>query len=186
MVEIPRQLDPGRLINHAVRRHETIYLLQAQRLYRRARALGWLHRALALLTGLPSRLLVLDELEADPVAPAAHGRLQPVPLQQIIASEGRCTDFDRAFCPLQGHTRDRWMRVAVARLAGVVVPPVDLVAVGSCYAIRDGHHRLSVARMLGEAAANAVITRATGHRAAQTAQPHVRRSSEAVRTLPRV
>jgi hypothetical protein len=164
MFEIPRHLAPVGIINGSVRRLDACYLLQAQHLYRRALVLGWLHVAWAVLTGRSYRLLTMDELASDPTAPAAHGGLQPVSLQYIIASEGRCTDFDRTFHPLQRHTRDRWMSVAMARLAGIVLPPVDLLVVGSCYAVRDGHHRLSVARMLGEASTDALVAHTISYR----------------------
>jgi hypothetical protein len=44
----------------------------------------------------------------------------------------------------------RWLRVAAARDQGKVLPPVVLVQVGDVYFVRDGHHRISVARTLGQ------------------------------------
>jgi hypothetical protein len=44
----------------------------------------------------------------------------------------------------------RWLRVAAARDQGKVLPPVVLVQVGDVYFVRDGHHRISVARALGQ------------------------------------
>ena len=37
----------------------------------------------------------------------------------------------------------------MAEQRGAVLPPISVVAVGDAYAIRDGHHRVSVARARG-------------------------------------
>ena len=59
-------------------------------------------------------------------------------------------DFDAQFRPTQTHSQGRWLSVATARLQGVPLPPVELIQVGDTYFVRDGHHRVSVARALGE------------------------------------
>ncbi len=81
-----------------------------------------------------------------------------VPIRQIRGSEGRCGDFDAGFNPLQTRTRDRWLNVATARQLGVSLPPVELIQVGEVFFVRDGHHRVSVARALGEKEIDAVVT----------------------------
>ena len=48
------------------------------------------------------------------------------------------------------HTRSRWLSIAAARLNGQAIPAVELIKAGDTYAVRDGHHRISVARALGE------------------------------------
>jgi ParB-like chromosome segregation protein Spo0J len=40
---------------------------------------------------------------------------------------------------------------------GVDLPPISVVRVGDSYAIRDGHHRVSVARALGASTISAVV-----------------------------
>jgi hypothetical protein len=72
-----------------------------------------------------------------------------VPVGQIRGSEGRCRDFDQAFYPTQFHTYGRWMSIATILLLGSDLPAVDLIKVGNIYFVRDGHHRISVARQLG-------------------------------------
>jgi hypothetical protein len=79
-----------------------------------------------------------------------HAGLQTVPIGRIRGSEGRCNDFDRDFNPLQRHTEGRWRSVARARWEGKSLPPVELVQVGDVYFVRDGHHRISVARASGQ------------------------------------
>jgi hypothetical protein len=48
--------------------------------------------------------------------------------------------------------------VAKARLKGVTLPPVELIQVGDVYFVRDGHHRISVARAFGQEHVDAEVT----------------------------
>ncbi|MDQ4075720.1 MAG: chromosome partitioning protein ParB, partial [Chloroflexota bacterium] len=50
------------------------------------------------------------------------------------------------FQPLQEHTKDRWIRIAIAYQMGKPLPPVELLQIGENYFVRDGHHRISVAK----------------------------------------
>jgi uncharacterized ParB-like nuclease family protein len=84
--------------------------------------------------------------------------IRAVAISQILGSEGRSSDFDSAFTPLQERTRDRWTSIARARLNGTALPPVSLVQVDGVYYVRDGHHRLSVARALGQEVIDAEVT----------------------------
>jgi hypothetical protein len=107
----------------------------------------------------PRRLLALSEVEdACRVDARSYAGLRTVPIGQIRGSEGRCADFDRDFHPLQDHCRDRWLSVAAARDQGKTLPPVVLVQVGNVYFCRDGHHRISVARALGQLDVEAEVT----------------------------
>lgn len=72
-----------------------------------------------------------------PVA-AINGTLEPSKAEQ----------FDSEFRPARA-VRDRWQRVWLAEHRGAPLPPVSLVATGDTYALRDGHHRVSVARARG-------------------------------------
>jgi hypothetical protein len=107
----------------------------------------------------PRRLLALSEVEeACRVDARSYAGLHTVPIGQIRGSEGRCTDFDCDFHPLQDHCKERWLRVAAARDQGKALPPVVLIQVGNTYFCRDGHHRISVARALGQLDIEAEVT----------------------------
>jgi hypothetical protein len=80
-----------------------------------------------------------------------------VPLTMIRGSEGR-DDFDAAFHPLREDMEKRWLGVATAMLRGDALPPVDLIRVGDVYYVRDGHHRISVARAIGQREIDAQVT----------------------------
>src|SRR6266508_370226 len=83
---------------------------------------------------------------------------QMVPIGQILGSESRANDFDAEFRPRERHTAARWCRVAEAWQAGVELPPVELIQVGDAYFVRDGHHRISVARTFGAREIDALVT----------------------------
>jgi hypothetical protein len=87
-----------------------------------------------------------------------HAGLHTVAIDKIIGSESRTGDFDRDFNPLKDNTQERWVSVMTARMSGLSLPPVDLLKTGDEYYVRDGHHRISVARALGEGFIEAQIT----------------------------
>jgi hypothetical protein len=126
----------------------------AGKLFDRAYSQGQRAHWLAKVTGLNVHLAHLPRR-----AEAAHRTTRTVfvPLDSIVGSEGRSDDFDAAFHPLKLHNRERWLSVAAAHLTGVVLPAVELVQVGAEFYVRDGHHRISVARALGQAEVEARI-----------------------------
>jgi len=71
----------------------------------------------------------------------------------------RAAQFDGAFRPMPP-TRDRWTRVWMAAERGVTLPPISVVQVGDGYAVRDGHHRVSVAKARGLVSISAVVAAA--------------------------
>ena len=81
-----------------------------------------------------------------------------VSLDAIVGTVDRGRDFDRRFRPTSGNVRSRWERIAAAMRRGEAMPPVDLLRIGEIYFVRDGHHRVSVARALGWNDINAYIT----------------------------
>lgn len=84
--------------------------------------------------------------------------LNVVQLDQIVGSVDRGRDFDRRFRPTSGRSRGRWEQIAAAARRGEAFPPIDLVKVGQIYFVRDGHHRVSVARALGRTDIDAYVT----------------------------
>ena len=117
-------------------------------LFGQARLAGWWVK----LTGRPTALRALNNHPTRGArAPRTHSaQTRPVPLAEIVGSENRAEDFDAEFRPLERHTRDRWISIAAARRLGVALPAVDLVAGPDGYYVRDGHHRISVARAAGQ------------------------------------
>ena len=84
--------------------------------------------------------------------------LRNVVIARIRGSEGRGQDFDAAFRPNSSRTEERWVNIAAARRLEGALPPVELIQVGNIYFVRDGHHRISVARALGQKEIEAEVT----------------------------
>lgn len=84
--------------------------------------------------------------------------LQTVIVDKIVGSENRTTEFDGSFTPQADHLESRWVNVAVAYFKGISLPPIELFQVGDEYYVRDGHHRVSVARALDQAMIHATVT----------------------------
>ncbi|CAM3158375.1 chromosome partitioning protein ParB [Nocardioides dubius] len=76
------------------------------------------------------------------------GRLV-IPLERVVGTVDKTRDFDRAFRPTSGRARSRWERISQALRRGEEVPPIDVYKLGDLYFVRDGHHRVSVAKSLG-------------------------------------
>ena len=74
---------------------------------------------------------------------------QVVPIKQIAGSEGRYHDFNKYFLPKKEHLRHRWQRVDAAHIKDIILPPIQLYEIGGVYFVRDGNHRVSVAKTQG-------------------------------------
>src|ERR687893_2616319 len=75
--------------------------------------------------------------------------LQTIPLDSIVGTVDRTGDFDRGFRPTTPRVRGRWQRIAAAQRRGESFPPISAYRVGELHFVRDGHHRVSVAKSLG-------------------------------------
>jgi hypothetical protein len=140
------------------------------------------------LTGRSRRLLSLEEVSAACTVQArSSAGVRTVAIDQICGSENRAVDFDCDFNPLQDHTHDRWLGIASAMQRGRTLPPVALIQVGDHYFVRDGHHRISVARALGQTAIEATVeiwqveTPISWEKSAQTTRHRRTRKHEDVR-----
>jgi hypothetical protein len=87
--------------------------------------------------------------------------LQVVQLADIVGTVDRAADFDRGFRPTTQRLRSRWERIAAAQRRGEAMPPVSLFKVGDLYFVRDGHHRVSVAKSQGRDDIDAYVTEVT-------------------------
>jgi hypothetical protein len=126
-------------------------------LFNRALAEGRKRKIISLITHRPSRLLGLDSYKLN-LNQSSYAGQKDVALDDIRGTEGRQNDFDDRFNPLSDRMRQRWQNVAKAFYEGVSLPPVELIQVGGIYFVRDGHHRISVARALGQTTICARVT----------------------------
>lgn len=125
----------------------------------KARTRELLSRMLGLLSRQRKELLSFEEVKSilRPKAQSYKG-LQVVPIDMIVGSEGRYQDFSKHFLPRREHLRNRWTSVDVARLTDITLPPIQLYELGGVYFVRDGNHRVSVARSQGVEAIDAEVT----------------------------
>jgi hypothetical protein len=84
--------------------------------------------------------------------------LQTIPLDSIVGTVDRTRDFDRGFRPTTTRVRGRWQRIAAAQRRGEAFPPISVYRVGDLHFVRDGHHRVSVAKSLGREDIDAYVT----------------------------
>lgn len=75
--------------------------------------------------------------------------MQVIPVDLIAGSEGRYKDFDNHFFPRSIHLKNRWKRIDEAHLQDIILPPIQLYEIGGLYFVRDGNHRVSVAKAQG-------------------------------------
>lgn len=135
------------------------YYPLVENLYNKVHSQGQWGRIWSKLTGRSRRLLSLDEVKTCcAVRTRAAAGMQTVSIEQIQGSEGRSRDFDRNFNPLRHSSRERWVSIALARQEDKPLPAVQLIQVGDIYFVRDGHHRISVARALGQQHIDAEVT----------------------------
>jgi ParB-like chromosome segregation protein Spo0J len=125
-----------------------------QRRRRRARALGWLTRR------PNSGLAFLDQALGGgaPARRRATG-LAAIPLDSIVGTAecAKTRTFDGRFRPGSA-SRRRWEGLWMAGRRGASLPPISVYRLGEEHFVRDGHHRVSVARSLGMAAIDAEVT----------------------------
>jgi hypothetical protein len=119
------------------------------KIFNEARRRALIQDMLAELAGRPDSLLSFEEVtrQLRLSEPGEYTRLQEVPLDKIVGSVGRYRDFNRAFLPRGNVDARRWTRIARLQ-SQAQLPPIDLFKVGDLYFVRDGNHRVSVARVL--------------------------------------
>ncbi len=75
--------------------------------------------------------------------------MRTIPIKDIIGSEGRYQDFSQAFYPKRELLRSRWRSIDGAVKRHIILPPISVYKVGQWYFVRDGNHRVSVAKAQG-------------------------------------
>jgi hypothetical protein len=136
---------------------DATWFRQAHNHFERAHQHAWLRRIWKKLTHRSNQLLNLSDFALN-IKSSHYAGLCAVSMDAIRGTEGRADDFDDEFNPLNERTRDRWLGIFVARSQYTSLPPVELIQVGKVYFVRDGHHRISVARDLGGQAVDAEVT----------------------------
>lgn len=125
---------------------------RADRDFSRARRRAFLRRIGAFLRNDPAsnRLLSFEEVKsALGAVEQVYLGMRTVPVDKIVGSVGRHRDFDRAFLPSNPDIGERWKKIDKLMQRAEELPPISLYKIGDAYFVRDGNHRVSVARQQG-------------------------------------
>ena len=111
------------------------------------------------LTQSSNELLPFDEVRKNlPMKGQHYIGLKQIPINQVVGSVGRYHDFDRAFLPRFQSSGGRWMSIDEAHLQDIGLPAIEVYQIGSAYFVKDGNHRVSVARERGQVFIDAAVT----------------------------
>ena len=119
--------------------------------FQSARKKAAVQEILARITGKSTQLLSYEDVaEKLRLHGRSEGGVQHIPVDAIVGSVGRYTDFTRTFLPRRAEDRQRWAGVKAAFLEeGAGLPPIEVYKVGEAYFVIDGNHRVSIAKQEG-------------------------------------
>lgn len=138
---------------------DDVIFLEGVSKFQSARMHAFWDEVFALLRGKSAELLSFEDIRARlRLREEYYKGLQEVPLDQIVGSVGRYRDFNRRFLPKTSKMQERWSRVYAQATGMMGLPPIELYKVGDVYFVRDGNHRVSVARQLGAKTIQAHVT----------------------------
>ena len=129
--------------------------------YQSARRKVFFDDLFSLVRGRAPELLSFDSVQAALQAWQQVEKREPesISLDKIVGSVGRYRDFTREFLPKESISEARWRGVDAAMHSQVGLPPIEVYQVGDAYFVRDGNHRVSVARANGLQDIEAYVTR---------------------------
>ena len=107
---------------------------------------------------MTSDLLPLDEARRRlRIVGQSYLGVREIPVERIVGSLDRSSDFDRDFKPRRSLSRARLASLRSAFPEGV--PPIEVQELGGAYFVADGHHRVALVRERGGEFIDADITR---------------------------
>jgi hypothetical protein len=131
---------------------------QARDDFNKARSKATISSLLNALTPERQQLLSLEDVKnlVKPKTQTYKG-MQTVDIDLIVGSEGRYEDFNATFLPKRDFIRGRWESIDRAHLSNITLPAIKLYEIGGLYFVRDGNHRVSVAKSQGVMAIDAEV-----------------------------
>lgn len=84
--------------------------------------------------------------------------IREIPVENVIGSEGRYEDFNRDFLPKKQELQPRWSAIHKVMQEGGPLPPISVFKIDDFYFVRDGNHRVSVAKQRGQLFIEAEVT----------------------------
>jgi nucleotide-binding universal stress UspA family protein len=127
--------------------------------FREARRKAAIREIMGRITGKSTELLSYEEVRQKLRAlESGKVELRQIPLDAIVGSVGRYTDFTRDFLPRHDSDEVRWAQVMAVTTGQMGTPPIEVYKIGEVYFVLDGNHRVSVARQLGATTIEAYVT----------------------------
>jgi len=127
--------------------------------FHKARDRAFLRSIMGRITGESTELLSYDEVRRRLKAiGTSQVVLKDIPLPAIVGSVGRYSDFTRDFLPKKDSIANRWTNIRTAAVGLTGLPPIEVYQIGEAYFVKDGNHRVSVARSLGASHVSAYVT----------------------------
>jgi nucleotide-binding universal stress UspA family protein len=116
--------------------------------FQSARQKAAVQEILARITGKSTQLLSYEDVaEKLRLRGRSERGVRQIPIDAIVGSVGRYTDFTRTFLPRRAKDRQRWAGVKTAFLEeSAGLPPIEVYKVGEAYFVIDGNHRVSIAK----------------------------------------
>ena len=137
--------------------------LDAEASFDRMRARHRRHQLAAVLRGRPDRLALPIMKETTVLGGLPSTTEVLIPIADIVGTAGAGDGkFDRDFLPTDDRSRSRFQALLVAFHQGEALPPIEAYRLHGHYFVVDGHHRVAVARALGETSITAHVTEARG------------------------
>lgn len=134
------------------------YLQGVSSFYKAKRKAFW-QEILSHFGGKSAELLSFDEIKKRLRLREEHYRgLQDIPVDRIVGSVGRYRDFTSTFLPKKDEMVERWSRIYAQTHSLGGLPPIEVYQVDDVYFVRDGNHRVSVARQIGAPTIQAYVT----------------------------
>ncbi|MBK9124439.1 MAG: hypothetical protein IPM16_15155 [Chloroflexi bacterium] len=139
--------------------YSTLRIREGQGVFQKAKRDALFQEIIGRIRGRPTELLSFEDIRARLRLNIQNYRgLQDVPLDKIVGSVGRYHEFTRTFLPRRGATEERWSRVYAQTIGTEGLPPIEVYKIDDVYFVRDGNHRVSVARQLGAKTIQAEVT----------------------------
>ena len=140
---------------------ETRAYIKSESEFNHLRMRAFLETVLGLFTGNNLHLLSFNEVVHKlRLKQSIYRGVQDIPVANIVGSIGRYEDFTRRFLPRTSDKRDkeRWRKIYTLAVTGKGFPPIEVYKIDQAYFVKDGNHRVSVARDLGWETIQAVVT----------------------------
>ena len=118
--------------------------------FNKAHTKAFINEIQHLLSPEEAKLISLNDVKQMIKASAeTYVGMKVIPIEKIVGSEGRYKDFDNRFFPKSTHLKNRWQHVDEAALNDITLPPIKVYEIAGLYFVRDGNHRVSVAKARG-------------------------------------